>query len=1081
MVRLGPRRRSGLRVGHPSLASMAGALLLLVSAGARFADPRQGHDGDRGLLEVDALLARFDAPSLDALLASLEPIPSLDDVLARKGPSPPHERELSAEDASVAADLEAALETLARDAAFEEARAIAEELFVLRRERLGDGHWQTLDAKNAAETLGRIAGGAPDVRASMAEAYALADDLASSQREGRLDVALDVALRQIEVRIRVLGTEHPDVAEDVNNLAVVLRDKGDYARAEALNRASVAIYVATHGMEHAESAVSLMNLAAVLYFEADYRSAEALSRKGLALLHGLVGQEHPYSVTALNNFAVLLDDAGASAQSVPLSQEALELFVAIHGERHADVATALANLGERCFAAGDLESAEIHWRRALALRTELFGEHSPKLARTLADLAYLGIQRGDGGAEALLTRGLQVCIPGSPEENELLAYLAELQLSQGKLDGAEQTSRAAIEANRRAHPGDHPDTAAATHRLAGILEAQGRWDESLRLSREALAMRRRVHDRPHWEVAQSLAAASRLLARTDVEAAEAGVREALELFRCTLGDAHWRVAACLADLAHLLESNRAADAVEAYRRAFDILDVQRTRISGDEFDRCLYSARLQVRAVAAALARGLARLGRADEAFEAVERGRERALLELLEHSSRASIVASAVQCRGALHPGELMLSYSWSPRGVMLMTASAKDEAAAFVLAEGEERVTALREAVEVAHRRILENGARAALEASLAELGRRLLPDAVRTALDEATRLVVLADGPLHAIPFSALRLDEAYLDDRWEVAHAPSASVLARSRAQRPRGEARTALIVADPLFVRSTAELAAAPRLEDPHETRRLAEELDALRRLETMGGSLTQLPGSRAEAARVSEVLEKGEIDTTVLLGADATLSRIEKLAEGKGILHFATHAVPGSVRRPFDAALVLSADADNSSFLTLERMLTGWEGRIRDCELVVLSACETQRGVPFGDSVVALPWGFLHAGAPCVVASLWQVDDLATLLLMRRFYENLRGCHAERRGEHVAGSAMSKAAALREAERWLRSRSPDENRRVLSEAGVELRAETSERAEQALVPSRDPEALPAAFDFSHPRYWSAFVLVGDPD
>ena len=121
----------------------------------------------------------------------------------------------------------------------------------------------------------------------------------------------------------------------------------------------------------------------------------------------------------------------------------------------------------------------------------------------------------------------------------------------------------------------------------------------------------------------------------------------------------------------------------------------------------------------------------------------------------------------------------------------------------------------------------------------------------------LVVLADGPLHAIPFSALRLDEAYLDDRWEVAHAPSASVLARSRAQRPRGEARTALIVADPLFVRSTAELAAAPRLEDPHETRRLAEELDALRRLETMGGSLTQLPGSRAEAARVSVVLEKG--------------------------------------------------------------------------------------------------------------------------------------------------------------------------------------------------------------------------------
>ena len=60
-------------------------------------------------------------------------------------------------------------------------------------------------------------------------------------------------------------------------------------------------------------------------------------------------------------------------------------------------------------------------------------------------------------------------------------------------------------------------------------------------------------------------------------------------------------------------------------------------------------------------------------------------------------------------------------------------------------------------------------------------------------------------------------------------------------------------------------------------------------------------------------------------------------------------------------------------------------------DLVVLSACETARGKFYrGEGAVGLPRAFMHAGAPRVVASLWKVDDRATALLMKRFYEYLR-------------------------------------------------------------------------------------------
>jgi CHAT domain-containing protein len=98
---------------------------------------------------------------------------------------------------------------------------------------------------------------------------------------------------------------------------------------------------------------------------------------------------------------------------------------------------------------------------------------------------------------------------------------------------------------------------------------------------------------------------------------------------------------------------------------------------------------------------------------------------------------------------------------------------------------------------------------------------------------------------------------------------------------------------------------------------------------------------------------------------------------------------------------------------------------------VVLSACET--GIVdvnrSPDEYVGLPAGFMQAGAPAVISSLWTVDDHSTALLMERFYRN----HREKK--------MSFPAALREAQLWLR----DE-----AEGGR----------------------------YAHPYYWAAFTFTG---
>src|SRR4029077_7941258 len=75
-------------------------------------------------------------------------------------------------------------------------------------------------------------------------------------------------------------------------------------------------------------------------------------------------------------------------------------------------------------------------------------------------------------------------------------------------------------------------------------------------------------------------------------------------------------------------------------------------------------------------------------------------------------------------------------------------------------------------------------------------------------------------------------------------------------------------------------------------------------------------------------------------------------------------------------------------------------------DLVVLSACQTGLGKEIkGEGLVGLTRGFMYAGAPRVVASLWKVDDKATAELMRRFYSGMLG-----------PAALRPAAALRSAQ-----------------------------------------------------------------
>jgi CHAT domain-containing protein len=109
------------------------------------------------------------------------------------------------------------------------------------------------------------------------------------------------------------------------------------------------------------------------------------------------------------------------------------------------------------------------------------------------------------------------------------------------------------------------------------------------------------------------------------------------------------------------------------------------------------------------------------------------------------------------------------------------------------------------------------------------------------------------------------------------------------------------------------------------------------------------------------------------------------------ILHFATHGLLNSVRPDLSGvilSLVNRQGALQDGFLRLHEIYN----LKLSADLVVLSACQTGLGKDIhGEGLVGLTRGFMYAGAPSVMASLWKVDDRATAELMKRFYSALLG------------------------------------------------------------------------------------------
>ncbi|MFF4396446.1 CHAT domain-containing protein [Streptomyces sp. NPDC001480] len=245
----------------------------------------------------------------------------------------------------------------------------------------------------------------------------------------------------------------------------------------------------------------------------------------------------------------------------------------------------------------------------------------------------------------------------------------------------------------------------------------------------------------------------------------------------------------------------------------------------------------------------------------------------------------------------------------------------------------------------------------------------------------------------------------------------------------------------------------------------ARELSSIppRRLVAVAAPLRTPPGRPLEYAGTEAAVACAAFpeEPVTLAGAAADAATVAEELREADVAHLACHG-EADLTAPLESRLLLAG----TDSLRLRDLLTR---RLR-LRLAVLSACETLvPGTDLPDEVVALPTGLLQAGAAGVLASLWEVGDVATAMLMTEFYRLWR--HAE--------EPVSPPEALARAQAWMRDTTNAEKLTGYEKATADnapwLPPAAARRFRLALKTA--PGGVEAR-SYHHPDHWAGFAYVG---
>ncbi len=730
-------------------------------------------------------------------------------------------------------------------------------------------------------------------------------------------------------------------------------------------------------------------------------------------------------VDALQNLGLTHEKMANYKQALDYQEQAFAIAARLNDERSLGLSHQyLANV---LWKMGDFQNALSHQNQALEIFSKTGDEKLTQVAYSTRGLIALSLgqsaQALDFEAKAL---DLAVQRQDRIDQATIHKNIGIIHRASGKTDLALTSFEQAAEidsaiVSKRGLAYDYRNIATIYLDRGSIPQARKHILKALHLSQE-------IGDRRN-EVQSLLVLSSVEVAEGKFDSAgvhlQSVVQNAAELF---MPDIEWRAHKKMAEVE--LQHKKPSEAISHYYEAVRVIESMRSRIKVEEYASGFIDDKLDVYG---ALISVLVESGEAEEALQVVERGKSRSFLDMLGNrkldfgpKGNAELLAKGDSLQMQLNEAETeLLHLTITNREViptqkqeLEMKVGKLREAYTAYLVQVRETNPELSAMVSVdpwpiekiqemlpdsvamleyyAYGQnifiwcITANGLQAARvegdetqlteeifalrqalvrQLSIAELSQKLytqLIKPVQDALKDVRHLIFVPQTKLHYLPFAVLQDEDGqFVGMRYSLSISPSATVLGFCL---QKGET----------FLGQDRKLFGVLAFGNPD-----------------LRDSKLALPFAAKEIESINRYFPKvsSELDDR------ATETRFRQQTNYPPLILFSCHGVFDDAN-PLFSALLLSPDERNDGRLEAHEIFS----LNLNAYLVAMSACETGLGtIRGGDEVIGLSRSFIYAGASSLMSSLWKVDDLATAVLIKRFFRNI-------------AEGKSRAEALRQAQ-----------------------------------------------------------------
>lgn len=859
------------------------------------------------------------------------------------------------------------------------------------------------------------------------------------------------AKQAIQIRKVHLPPNHPDLANDLNLLALTEADLGNFSEYRRYTLQAIHhLDQSSSGHQPSPLRYTLLYNLGTLYGElGKFDSALLVLKQVNSMGKMMYGKENPQSGTILSNMGMIYLNQGEPALALLLYRQAFDIHMRYSSLLPDELAIIYNGLGTCYEDLQEYDSAWHHFSQAWIIRDTLMSPLDPDRAFSLGQLANTARKLGRTD-EAIRFLKESIAIYSEIYDNvEAIPFartyrmLAEVYHQTGQLQIAEKWARKSLEIYAHEQWVNEARALAVANLLADIQRKRGNISESLNTYNELIetaSKPRHIHQLSLWhEMASAYAGKARLYqslsqAGNDAshytalawEATRKGIQvlDSLRMWSVSDSSRQRYAMKCQPMMEQLLElteelSSRtnsdsfliqAFETLETFKsyllqqsirglhltRQYNLADslIQQEK----SHSQWIAFYRQKIKTEERAFKPSLLKL----KQWETKLLQRQQQLLDL-RGQIKTEYPAYFLQRYQARNPsvGEIQLQVG---KDSLLLLECYWGTKALYVLgiSQSEIRIhtipitSELTKGVKGLHANISSSEVKdtdSKFLQAFVKLSRQLYQQLLQPwerELNLSNSLVFIPDGPLAGLPVEILLRHDPeqfdyhffpYLIKTHRIQYAHSYTLWEEMRSARNAHQNNGAL-------------LAVAPQFED-HELRtKQASDSSAFQQLQEKI-SLSPLQENEHEMDAIPSIFNK-----TVLMGHEATETRFREDMESFQILHVATHAGMNP-DDPLSSCLFFSQTSDSlvDDQLSMLELL----GHRIEADLVVLSACETGIGAELaGEGAMSMGHSFAKAGAASVLASLWQVDDNSTSVLMNGFYEAL-------------AEGMNQAEALRQA------------------------------------------------------------------